>query len=57
MEVGGRTPDLSGSFADFDGDGIGDIGGGVGWLDDLQAVGVDVSWLLPVDLSPWDDAG
>ncbi len=45
------------SFADSDGDGIGDLPGitaRVGYLGDL---GVDVIWLSPVYPSPQDDAG
>lgn len=45
------------SFADSDGDGIGDLPGitaKVGYLADL---GVDVIWLSPVYPSPQDDAG
>jgi oligo-1,6-glucosidase len=45
------------SFADSDGDGIGDIRGIVGRLDYLAALGVDVLWLSPVYPSPQDDAG
>ncbi|MEX5300423.1 alpha-amylase family glycosyl hydrolase, partial [Kocuria sp. CPCC 205292] len=36
------------SFADSDGDGIGDLGGVLAHLDHLQELGVDVIWLSPV---------
>ena len=45
------------SFADSDGDGIGDLRGIAGWLDHLAGLGVDVLWLPPVYPSPQDDAG
>jgi oligo-1,6-glucosidase len=45
------------SFADSDGDGIGDLTGIAGRLDHLSALGVDVVWLSPVYPSPQDDAG
>ena len=45
------------SFADSDGDGIGDLPGVVGRLDYLAALGVDVVWLSPVYPSPQDDNG
>lgn len=45
------------SFADSDGDGIGDIRGVIGKLDHLQRLGVDVVWLSPVYRSPHADAG
>lgn len=45
------------SFADSDGDGIGDLGGILGKLDYLQALGVDVVWLSPIYRSPQDDNG
>ena len=35
------------SFADSDGDGIGDLRGIIGRLDYLAALGVDVVWLSP----------
>jgi oligo-1,6-glucosidase len=45
------------SFADSDGDGIGDLGGIVQRLDHLVELGVDVIWLSPVYPSPQDDNG
>ena len=45
------------SFADSDGDGIGDLRGIIGKLDYLATLGVDVLWLSPVYPSPQDDNG
>lgn len=45
------------SFADSDGDGVGDLRGIIGHLDHLVALGVDVVWLSPVFRSPMDDFG
>jgi oligo-1,6-glucosidase len=45
------------SFADGDGDGIGDLKGIASRLDYLQDLGVDVLWLSPVYPSPQDDNG
>jgi oligo-1,6-glucosidase len=45
------------SFADSDGDGIGDLRGIASRLDHLAALGIDVLWLSPVYPSPQDDAG
>jgi oligo-1,6-glucosidase len=45
------------SFADGDGDGIGDLAGIAARLDHLAELGVDVLWLSPVYPSPHDDAG
>ena len=45
------------SFADSDGDGIGDLGGIIDRLDHLAELGVDVLWLSPIYPSPQDDNG
>ena len=45
------------SFADSDGDGIGDLGGILGKLDYLADLGVDCVWLSPIFDSPWEDGG
>ena len=45
------------SFADSDGDGVGDLRGVASRLDHLQRLGVDVIWLSPVYRSPNDDNG
>jgi oligo-1,6-glucosidase len=45
------------SFADSDGDGIGDLGGIRARLDYVAELGVDVLWLSPVYPSPQDDNG
>ena len=45
------------SFADTNGDGIGDLRGILSRLDHLQRLGVDVVWLSPVYRSPMDDNG
>jgi oligo-1,6-glucosidase len=45
------------SFADSDGDGIGDLGGIRQRLDHLADLGVDVLWLSPVYSSPQADNG
>src|SRR5690348_351562 len=45
------------SFADSDGDGVGDLGGIAAHLDHLAELGVDILWLSPVYPSPQDDAG
>jgi oligo-1,6-glucosidase len=45
------------SFADADGDGIGDIAGVRAHLDHLERLGVDVVWLSPVYRSPMADNG
>ncbi|MEV7104151.1 alpha-amylase family protein [Streptomyces atroolivaceus] len=45
------------SFADSDGDGVGDLDGLTGRLDHLSGLGVDVLWLSPVNPSPQADNG
>jgi oligo-1,6-glucosidase len=45
------------SFADSDGDGVGDLPGITARLDYLATLGVDVVWLSPVYPSPQDDNG
>ena len=45
------------SFADSNGDGVGDLPGILARLDYLAWLGVDVLWLSPVYPSPQDDAG
>ncbi|GAB6856919.1 alpha-glucosidase [Microbacterium xylanilyticum] len=45
------------SFADSNGDGIGDLRGILGKVDYIASLGVDVVWLCPVYRSPQDDNG
>ncbi|MDR1078625.1 MAG: alpha-glucosidase [Propionibacteriaceae bacterium] len=45
------------SFADSNGDGVGDLPGIVAHLDYLQRLGVDVLWLCPIYRSPQVDNG
>lgn len=45
------------SFADSNGDGIGDLNGITAHLDYLSELGIDVIWLSPVYESPNDDNG
>lgn len=45
------------SFADSDGDGVGDLDGVTAHLDYLQHLGVDALWLNPVMVSPMADHG
>ncbi len=45
------------SFADSDGDGIGDVNGIIDHLDHLAWLGVDGIWLSPVTFSPNADWG
>ena len=45
------------SFADSDGDGIGDLRGIISRLDYLQSLGIGIVWLSPIFTSPMDDNG
>lgn len=45
------------SFADADGDGVGDLAGIASHLEDLAELGVDAVWLSPFYRSPQADAG
>ncbi|MDE6619592.1 MAG: alpha-glucosidase [Lachnospiraceae bacterium] len=45
------------SFADSNGDGIGDLQGIIAKLDYLETLGIDAIWLSPVCRSPQDDNG
>ncbi|WAJ43740.1 glycoside hydrolase family 13 protein [Mycobacterium sp. Aquia_216] len=45
------------SFADSNGDGVGDIDGLVAHLDHLERLAVDAIWLSPVTVSPMADHG
>ncbi|RZS89825.1 alpha-glucosidase [Motilibacter rhizosphaerae] len=45
------------SFADSDGDGLGDLGGVIAHLDHVRDLGVDAIWLNPFYPSPQNDAG
>lgn len=45
------------SFADADGDGVGDIAGIAQRIDHLATLGVDGLWLSPFYPSPWADGG
>ena len=45
------------SFADANGDGIGDLEGIIGKLDYLKDLGVDIIWISPVYRSPLIDQG
>ena len=45
------------SFADSDGDGVGDLGGIIDRIDYLHDLGVDALWLSPIFRSPMKDFG
>ncbi len=45
------------SFADSDGDGIGDLRGIINHLDHLEDLGIDCLWLSPIFASPNEDNG
>lgn len=52
-----HLPGLPRSFADSDGDGVGDLPGITSRLGDLADLGVDAVWLSPFYRSPQRDAG
>jgi alpha-glucosidase len=54
---GGSAPSSISSFADSNGDGIGDLDGVTAHLDYLSALGIDAIWLNPINPSPLDDWG
>lgn len=45
------------SFADSNGDGVGDLKGVTGKLDYLKNLGIDALWISPIYVSPNDDNG
>jgi alpha-glucosidase len=45
------------SFADADGDGVGDLRGLASRIDHLRWLGVDAAWLSPIYRSPMKDFG
>ena len=45
------------SFADSNGDGMGDIPGITGKIEYLKKLGVNVLWICPIYQSPQDDNG
>jgi 1,4-alpha-glucan branching enzyme len=45
------------SFADSNGDGVGDLRGVIGRLDHIASLGVDAIWFNPCFDSPFVDAG
>src|SRR3982750_2176306 len=45
------------SFADSDGDGVGDLRGVIDRLDHIASLGVDAIWFNPCFASPFVDAG
>ena len=45
------------SFADSNGDGVGDIEGIISKLEYLKILGIDIIWLSPIYASPMDDNG
>ena len=45
------------SFADSDGDGVGDLRGVIARLDHIESLGVDTVWFNPCFASPFVDAG
>ncbi len=57
VENSSRVSNLSESFKDTNGDGIGDLQGVIQKLDYLQTLGVDAIWLTPIYESPQRDNG
>ncbi|ORY77337.1 glycoside hydrolase family 13 protein, partial [Protomyces lactucae-debilis] len=45
------------SFADSNGDGVGDLQGAISKIDYLHELGIDVVWFSPLYTSPMDDMG
>src|SRR3954470_6929326 len=45
------------SFADSNGDGVGDLRGVIERLDHIASLGIDVIWFNPCFVSPFVDAG
>lgn len=45
------------TFADSNGDGIGDIPGIISKLDDIKRLGIDIIWISPIYQSPMADQG
>ncbi|MET3858724.1 alpha-glucosidase [Rhizobium sp. OAE497] len=45
------------SFADSNGDGVGDLGGIISKLEYLKTLGIEIIWLSPIYTSPMDDNG
>ncbi|MBW9114797.1 alpha-glucosidase [Rhizobium cauense] len=45
------------SFADSNGDGVGDLEGIISKLEYLKALGIEIIWLSPIYASPMDDNG
>ena len=45
------------SFADSNGDGVGDLEGIIGKLDYLKDLGIDIIWISPLYKSPLVDQG
>ncbi len=60
-QLGGSRPSVlqiyPRSFADSDGDGVGDLDGITSRLDHVEWLGVDAIWLSPIYPSPLDDFG
>ena len=54
---GGILSDLSQSYYDSNGDGIGDLPGITAKLDYIYSTGCNAIWLNPIFESPFGDAG